>query len=182
MKQLTIEFGKRYLKKKEIRGKNILEVGSRDVNGSLRYTVEEHKPKSYIGTDIEKGKGTDMVVDACDLVKTFGKDKFDMLICTETLDRIKDWRKAVSNIKQVVKSGGVILITSRSKGYPELRKSDFWRFGIGDMRKVFSDFTIDVLKKDPSGKFPGVMMRAKKPKIFIENDLRDHQLYRVEGK
>ena len=38
---------------------NILEVGSKDVNGSLRDII----PVS-IGTDIEKGIGVDVVVDA----------------------------------------------------------------------------------------------------------------------
>ena len=39
--------------KSDIQGATILEVGSLNINGSLRSYVESHKPVRYVGADIE---------------------------------------------------------------------------------------------------------------------------------
>jgi len=49
-----IVFGVKNLTKKEINNKKVIEVGSYDVNGSLRPIIELFKPKEYIGVDIKK--------------------------------------------------------------------------------------------------------------------------------
>lgn len=73
-----IVFGAINLNEEEIEGKNILEVGSYDINGGLRPIVESWKPAKYVGVDIEKGLGVDVVCNAEELL-----DKFE---------HVKDWR------------------------------------------------------------------------------------------
>ncbi|MBI3813157.1 MAG: hypothetical protein HY279_01640 [Nitrospinae bacterium] len=63
-----IDFGKKYLKEEDIRGKEVIEVGSIDINGSLRYAIEIFKPAKYIGVDIQKGHGVDQICDAQELI------------------------------------------------------------------------------------------------------------------
>ena len=176
--QTGIDFGIANLKRGDIEGKYVLEVGSLDVNGSLREIVEKFHPCKYIGVDIEKGKGVDEICDATDLIRRFGCNKFDVLISTELLEHVKNWKKVISNFKNVLKTEGIIIITTRSKGFGyHDHPYDFWRYEISDIKFIFSDFTIETIEKDPGA--PGVFMRAKKQKRFIENKLTDYRLYSV---
>src|SRR5215831_3175403 len=109
--QACLDFGKSLLLDSEMRGKRVLEVGSFDVNGSLRSYVQAHAPASYHGTDIRMGPGVDEVCDAIGLISRFGKDSFDLVLSTEMLEHARDWRATIRNIKQVTRPGGTILIT-----------------------------------------------------------------------
>jgi len=42
------------------------------------------------------------------LVEFFGINKFDVVISTEMLENVKDWRIVINNLKEVLKPGGII--------------------------------------------------------------------------
>ncbi|MGC9069640.1 MAG: class I SAM-dependent methyltransferase, partial [Thermoprotei archaeon] len=65
-------------------------------------------PKEYIGVDIEPGKFVDVVLPAERLVEHFGPESFDVVISTETLEHVQDWRLVINNMKKVLKRGGYI--------------------------------------------------------------------------
>lgn len=159
----VIEFFIKYVKEGEFSSKRILEVGSKYVNGSVRPFIERFlHPREYIGVDIEPGRYVDMVLPAEKLVEYFGEESFDVVISTELLEHVRDWRIVVNNIKKVLRKGGYIYITTRSSGfsyhgYPY----DFWRYEIEDMKRIFADFEILVLKRDHEA--PGVFLKVKKP-------------------
>ena len=93
--------------KKDFDGRTILEVGSRYVNGGIRTIITKFsKPSCYIGVDIISGKGVDKILSAKNLVKAFGESKFDIVISTEMIEHVQDWKKAINEIKKVVKIGG----------------------------------------------------------------------------
>lgn len=170
-----IAFGQRVLKPDDIRGKRVIEVGSANINGSLRSWVESQSPQSYVGVDIAFAPGVDEICAAEDLISRFGKESFDVVICTEVLEHVSDWRGTVSNIKNVLKSGGVLLVTTRSVGFPcHGFPHDFWRYDLNDGRTIFSDLTIELLEKDTP---PGIFLLARKPVKFAEVDLCAHALY-----
>ena len=172
-----ILFGARNLHGEEIRDKKVLEVGSRDINGSLRSFVESRKPACYIGVDICKGPGVDVIGDAENLLDRFELDSFDLIISTELLEHLRNWRRVISNIKNVCKPGGIILITTRSIDYPlHGYPHDFWRYELEDMENIFSDCEMQVLERDPQ---KGVFIKAKKPLNFEEKDLSDYELYSI---
>lgn len=164
-------------KLEEFKNRKILEVGSKYVNGSVRPIIEKFfQPKEYIGVDIEKGKFVDIICDAENLVDYFGKESFDVVISTELLEHVKNWRKVINNIKEVLKVNGYIYITTRSRGFPfHAYPYDFWRYEIDDMKKIFADFEIIKLEEDPEAK--GVFLKAKKPINYKLVDLEEIELY-----
>jgi len=171
-------FGATSLTKEEVEGKKIIEVGSFDVNGSLRPIIELWKPASYIGVDIQAGPGVDVVCRAETIVDAFGKESFDVVISTELLEHVREWRTVVSNIKHICRGNGILVITAPSRGfhyhgYPY----DFWRYELADMEYIFSDCVIERLEKDRLA--PGVFMRARKPKDFVDRELADYALHSI---
>lgn len=173
-----IIFGTTNLSKEEVEGKKVLEAGSLDVNGSLRLFVESLKPSEYIGVDIEKGRGVDEICEVGNLQKRFGENRFDVVIATELLEHVKDWREAITNMKKVCKPGGTMIITTRSKGFQyHAWPYDFWRYEAEDMKKIFSDCEVLSLKQD--SREPGVFLKAKKPMDYQETDLENIELYNI---
>lgn len=180
----VIAFGMRSLHNENVKGKRIIELGSQDVNGSLRDYIVSLNPREYIGIDNALGKGVDIVCDVMDAIDKFGIRSFDIVICTEMLEHVFDWRKVISIIKGLCIEGGIMVVTTRSKGfhyhpYPY----DFWRYEIGDMKEIFSDCLDVIVENDPEG--GGVFVKAKIPTkipigtLFVEKDLTKHELYRM---
>jgi SAM-dependent methyltransferase len=176
-----IIFGARSLTTEEVKGKTVLEVGSRDVNGSLRSIISAWAPQRYVGVDIVKGPGVDVVCGAEGVAEEFGQESFDLVISTEMVEHVRNWRDAISNIKRVCKQGGTILLTTRSRGYGyHGYPFDFWRYEMEDMKEIFSDFEILTLQRDPEA--PGVFLKARRPRIFSEANLSDYRLYSILSK
>lgn len=175
-----LDFIKQNIRSREAKGKKVLECGARNVNGSARDIVEALKPYSYVGTDIVAGPCVDEICDASELVTTFGADNFDLVITTEMLEHVRDWRAVVSNLKRVLKPGGILYVTTRSKGFPfHEYPEDHWRYEVADMQTIFADFDILVLESDP--REPGVFLKARKPDEFVEADLSEYQVQDTEG-
>jgi len=107
----VVEFFIEQIRPWEFIGKRVLEVGSKYVNGSVRPLIENFaRPKEYIGVDLEHGKYVDVVLPAERIVEYFGRKVFDVVVSTELLEHVKDWRIVVNNMKEVLKRGGYIYI------------------------------------------------------------------------
>jgi SAM-dependent methyltransferase len=173
-----LAFAERNLTADRVAGRRVLEVGARDVNGTARSFVERHDPAEYVGVDIAEGPGVDELCDIGDLVDRFGAGRFDLILCTEVLEHVRDWRRALSNLKHVLATGGTLLVTTRSigfhyHGYP----FDFWRIEPEDIEAMTADMSLEVLERDASS--PGVFFVATKPGEFHEVALDDHELYSI---
>lgn len=171
-----LDFIATHLTETEAAGRSVLEVGALDVNGSARSLVAALKPGSYLGVDMQEGPGVDEVCPAEKLEGHFGANTFDIVMTTEMLEHVFDWRVVLHNLKQVVKPGGLLLVTTRSFGFGyHAYPYDFWRYETDDMRKLFADFEIIDVINDPLS--PGVFVKARKPREFTEAPLQDHALY-----
>jgi hypothetical protein len=81
-------------------------------------------------------------------------------------------------MKLVLKPGGYIYITTRSKGFPyHGYPYDYWRFEASDLIKIFRDFEIIRIERDWEA--PGVFLKARKPIKWEPIDLSDIALYSI---
>ena len=105
----VIEFFIDTIKVEEFRGKRVLEVGSKYINGSVRPLIEKFaSPRDYIGIDTEQGRHVDVILPAERLVDHFGEESFDIVISTELLEHVRDWKLVVNNMKRVLRRRGYI--------------------------------------------------------------------------
>lgn len=165
----TLAWLKRNVLPMDTTGKRVLEVGSLNVNGSIRATIESQEPALYWGVDIEPGPGVDEVISVHDLIKRFGAEKFDLVISTEMLEHVEDWRDALRNLKAVVKVGGTLILTTRRPGFPRhCHPHDHWRFTPRLLRRALDDW---VSVKADAVPGQGVAVRAVKPIQHVGTDL-----------
>jgi len=170
-------FGKN-LKSIDINGKDILEIGSYNVNGTIKDYIMSLSPNKYVGTDMREGPCVDIVCNACELVEKFGKESFDVIISMDTFEHIEDWKKAISNIKSVCKFSGKILITTVSKGWGKHDfPYDYWRYEKEDMERIFSDCNIEIIEANLVNHT--IFVLVTKPENFVENDLSDINLFAI---
>jgi SAM-dependent methyltransferase len=146
----------------EFNGGRVLEVGSRFVNGSVRPLIERFcKPREYVGVDVEPGKYVDVVLPAERLVDYFGPESFDVVVSTEVIEHVLDWRLVINNMKVVLRRGSFIYLTTRSKGFPyHAYPHDHWRYEPSDMVRIFRDFKMMRLEVD--WEYPGVFFKSQK--------------------
>lgn len=133
----------------EVRGKQIIDVGSYDVNGSFRTILEPMHPREYLGVDMEAGPGVDEICEVKELTHRYGQKQFDIVVSTEAIEHIQDWRTAINEMKKVCKVGGMIILTSRSRGFGfHAYPHDHWRYEYEDVVKIFDGWLIQVLEED----------------------------------
>jgi len=159
----VLNFLRTDLTPKEIRGRDVLEVGSQNVNGSPREILEPYKPSSYVGVDSSLGLGVDIQLSAEDLTAHFGAASFDVVVSTEMLEHTQNWQSAIQNMKRVLRLGGLLVLTTRGPGFPfHGYPHDYWRFTPKDFQMIFLDMSILRLIPDPAKTHPGVFIKARK--------------------
>lgn len=92
--------------------KRVLEIGSLDINGSVRTFFENCM---YIGVDLGEGKGVDLVAKGEDLV--FPDNSFDVSISCECFEHNPEWVKTFNNMIRMTK--GLVIMTCATTGRPE---------------------------------------------------------------
>lgn len=86
-------------------GKRVLEVGSLNINGSVR---DYFTDCDYTGIDIGEGKDVDIVCLAHEYEKP---DTYDTIISTEMLEHDRHWEKSLAQIYRNLKVGGLFVLT-----------------------------------------------------------------------
>ncbi len=98
-------------------GINVLEIGSLDINGSVRPLFNESISQggSFFGIDIQEGPGVDLVADA----SVYQSDKlFDIVVCAEVFEHTAVWPKIVRNSHSLLVPGGMFIATMAGEGRP----------------------------------------------------------------
>lgn len=93
--------------------KKVLEVGSQDINGSVR---KYFRRCDYLGIDLGPGRGVDMIAHATELVEP---NVYDVVISTEALEHDKKWQESIRQMWENLKPCGMLIITCASVNRPE---------------------------------------------------------------
>lgn len=150
--------------REDIAGRSVLEVGSYDVNGTVRPILAAHDPARYVGVDMTSGPGVDRVLDCTALVDEFGAGSWDVVVSTEMLEHVRDWRASIRNLIGVVAQGGLLVITTRSPGFPyHPFPEDHWRYPVAAFERLLANAHLEPIdvREDPEA--PGVFVKARKP-------------------
>lgn len=121
----------------KIKGR-VLEVGSKNVNGTPRDIAMTGDVESYIGIDMEIGENVDAVVNAKDLPNWNIGTRFDTVLSTCALEHMEDWFECLEGMWEVLKTGGYLVITMASlkKCYHPYPK-DYVRFRPDQISEIF---------------------------------------------
>jgi SAM-dependent methyltransferase len=111
------------IRKFGLASKPTLEVGSLDVNGSVRGLFMG----SYTGVDFRDGPGVDIVMNGHAL--TFPDRSFDVVVSTEMLEHDDAFWLSMAEMGRVLRPGGHLLLTTRGNGFKRHgHPFDYWRF------------------------------------------------------
>jgi len=165
----------------------MLEVGSLDVNGSVRSVLGD-AVSSYFGVDIRPGPGVDEVLDVAQLSDRFGEQAFDLVASTEMLEHCFDWQGALFQMLSVLHPDGMLLITTRSPGFPlHDHPADYWRFEKQELERLLEPVGVILeLEDDFSLGWPcgiGVILRRRRDGQALAEWLavaRRHQVMAVD--
>jgi len=104
----------------------ILDIGSRDVNGSYR-DIFAKPPWRYLGVDLAPGKNVDVVLaDAYDW-REFPTDYADVIVSGQTLEHIEFFWDTLAEIARVMKPNGLCCLIAPSSGPEHRYPQDCWR-------------------------------------------------------
>lgn len=95
-------------------GADVLEVGSLDINGSVRPLFQGC---AYTGCDVGPGKGVDIVESGDKL--SFPDQRFDTVISVECFEHNSKWVETFMNMYRMLKIGGLMIVTCACPGRPE---------------------------------------------------------------
>lgn len=162
MHKSVMDFVCHVLGAENVRGRTVLEVGSANVNGSVRPYIESLSPESYLGVDSAEGIGVDVVANCEDLPSAWS-GSWDIVVTTEMLEHVRDWRACVKELARVVKPGGLLLITTRSPGFEyHAFPEDHWRYDRVDIREILTAIGLSAIMVGDDPEAPGVFAIARK--------------------
>ena len=106
-------------------GARVLEVGSQDINGTLRNYIPAHC--DYVGADVEAGRNVDVVVTDPPRLP-FDNQSFDVIVCSSCLEHDQMFWVTFSEMVRVLEEDGFIYINSPANGPYHRYPVDNWRF------------------------------------------------------
>ena len=89
---------------------DVIEIGSRDVNGTIRGLFPSAR---WIGLDMIDGPCVDVV---CDAATYTAKKPVDLVICCEVFEHTEQWYTLVGKAYEWLKPGGLLLVTCAAPG------------------------------------------------------------------
>jgi hypothetical protein len=90
----------------------VIELGSRDINGSVRGLFAACAPP-YIGVDLIAGPGVDVVADAAAFVPAV---KVHTVVCCEVLEHTAEAAAIFAQIGQMIATDGIVIVTCATTG------------------------------------------------------------------
>lgn len=147
-----MEWVSRVVERHRLWGGPTLEVGSRNVNGSVRQLFRGE----YLGIDREAGAGVDLVADIETEPLTVWNGTWRTVVSTEMLEHTLRPELALRNMARAARLDGALILTCRGydrRGAWEPHDApDYWRFSAGALTELLGALWQDVeVTADPEG-------------------------------
>ena len=152
-----------------LRFASVLEVGSRDLNGSVRHWFAGE----YVGVDVYPGEGVDVVVPEVNSLARLDlvMERVEVVVCSETLEHARRFWDLCMEMVAVLGRDGWLLLTTRANGFPDHAVphdqhgagGDWWRFMSGALTMLFTDLGLVDVEEWEDPQAPGVFLRGRKP-------------------
>lgn len=105
----------------------ILDIGSYDINGTLKPSSLEHIPAvEYVGLDMSAGPNVDVVSNSNNL--PFNDNSFDLCISSSAFEHDEKFWLTFNEMVRVAKEGALIYVCAPSAGHYHGVPKDCWRF------------------------------------------------------
>lgn len=139
-----------------------LEVGSRNVNGSVRPMFSGE----YVGVDIVAGPGVDAVVDADDDHYLYASAWCGTIVSTEMLEHDPRPWLTIRKMADALYHNGLLILTCRGFDTGHFGRHDFpgdyWRYSKDALTLLCEDVGCAVLECVDDPEFPGVFLVARR--------------------
>jgi len=106
-------------------GKILVEIGSQDVNGSIRQVAPE--VAKYIGVDFSEGKGVDLILDD-PYTLPFDDNSIDICMSSSVFEHSEMFWLLFLEILRILKPDGLFYMNVPSNGNFHRYPVDCWRF------------------------------------------------------
>ena len=125
-------------------GIELLDIAPQDHAGAAPIFLTS----SIATLDIDPASGATFIADLCECNdSTIAAQRFDVVVCTEVLEHVRQPFNAVSEIHRMLKPGGLALVTTPFNFRIHGPLPDLWRFSEHGLRELFSRF--DILELEP---------------------------------
>ena len=121
---------------------DLLDIAPQDHAGARQFFT-----KSQVFTaDIDEKSGADYIIDICNNNKEkVPSESFDVIVCTEVLEHTLNPFSAIEEIHRLLKTGGVLLMTTPFDFRIHGPLPDCWRFTEHGIRALLKDFdTVEI--------------------------------------
>jgi SAM-dependent methyltransferase len=137
-------------------GVSVLEVGSLDINGSVREIIQPFAG-SYLGIDMQKGPGVDLVADGASYELP---EAYDVVVTAETFEHTPVWKDIINKSYINLKPDGIFIATMAGEGRPPHSAIDenpirdwehYANIGAWELKQALKKFKVsdvNVLKTD----------------------------------
>jgi len=168
MRKQVSDYAEKILKSWKKDPGTVLDIGSMDVNGTLRPIFEKEGWK-YVGVDMAPGKNVDEVVDSEALSSAFPADHFDCIVSAEMIEHANDPIRCVDEMVKILKPGGLLILTAAGNGFPEHRHPvDCWRPLPDGMKFMLKDLENVEVESFSLLAPPGILASGWKPEAKPE--------------
>ena len=128
-----------YQDKLDLKDKSILDIGTAGdelrpngkPGGNYRFFGEGN---TYRTLDFDKTFNPDIVGDICNM--PLEANSFDLIICSQTLEHVWDFRAAIKDIHRVTRKYAIIDCPFIYPYHPEKEFGDYWRFSVSALERL----------------------------------------------
>jgi len=125
------------------------------------------KDKKYVGADIRKGPGVDVILDLHNI--NLSADSVGTALIMDALEHVEFVRKAISEVYRVLKKDGILIMSSVMNFGIHDFPSDYWRFTPAGFESLLGDFEMSFVGDKGDKKFPHTVIGIGfKSKINID--------------